>query len=277
MQLFALSNTQPILASSAKKQADYLCPECQGTVRLRSGPHRQSHFYHPTTNPVCRQSQKSLEHLHSQLKILQLIPDGGGAMERPFPSINRIADCVWETKKIVFEIQCSPIDQEEAKQRCLDYESAGFKVVWVLHEKNFNKKRLSAAEHFLRRRPCYFADISSKGQGMFYDQFEVLLKAKRVFKGPKLPIDFDKPYLFKKEVSSQVLKSRLQPDRLFFQGDLTYRWSKEKDQAQLEKNLLKLENTFLPKKLKIAFPLISKTLRRSYSLLLTHILRKTCS
>src|SRR5271156_2123508 len=36
----------PITASHAIKRKRYRCPECAAIVQLRSGPHRQAHFYH---------------------------------------------------------------------------------------------------------------------------------------------------------------------------------------------------------------------------------------
>lgn len=190
MQLYALDENRPILAVEAVKQKNYYCPECLNFVRLRGGPHRQFHFYHVRSHPSCRQHQKSLPHLQLQLHLKSLIPNS--FLEKPFPEIRRIADVAWEEKRLIFEIQCSPISQEEAKSRCEDYARLGYTVVWILHDRRFNKKNLSAAEAYLRSiRPLgYFA------RGIeIYDQYDVIQNARRVFRGLRLPIDLTKPII----------------------------------------------------------------------------------
>ncbi|MBA3285957.1 MAG: hypothetical protein H0U27_12990, partial [Nitrosopumilus sp.] len=127
MQLYAFDiESKLISAKNALRQIDYFCPECKGYLRLRGGLHRQDHFYHSDFTPTCRQSVKSAEHLHTQLYILSQLPEKKCFMERRFPEINRIADICWESKKIIFEIQCSPISVEEIQERNRDYQSAGF-------------------------------------------------------------------------------------------------------------------------------------------------------
>ena len=59
MQLYALDQNQPILASKAEKSKDYICPECLSAVRIRGGPSRQIHFYHLSLPKQCRQHEKS--------------------------------------------------------------------------------------------------------------------------------------------------------------------------------------------------------------------------
>src|SRR5271170_2645635 len=144
MQLYALDNTTPIAAAKADKKRDYLCPECGSKLRLRSGPSRQSHFYHLSLPTHCLQHQKSLEHLQLQLRLFDLIGPQA-QIESPFPAFKRIADVAWHSKKIIFEIQRSPIPLEEAQNRNLDYQRAGYNVIWILHDRQFNKTHLSAS------------------------------------------------------------------------------------------------------------------------------------
>jgi competence protein CoiA len=127
---------------------------------------------------------------------------------------------VWEEKKIVFEIQCSPISKEEAEARCKDYEQAGYTPVWILYAKRFNRKNLSDAEDFLRKKVCFFADGFK-----IYDQFEILERGKRIFRGPPLSVQLDKPLLavpFLKNPPSAVLARSC---TISFQGDLLHRLS----------------------------------------------------
>jgi competence protein CoiA len=210
MQFYALDENEFILASSAKRHKDYRCPECLNILRLRGGPHRHLHFYHLQAHPSCTQHQKSLTHLQAQLAVQALLPEGEAVLEKPFPQIGRIADVAWEKQGIIFEIQCSPISAGEAQKRSEDYGSLGLTPVWLLHTKRFNKRLLSAAEAKLRQSPCYFTTIDEKGQGIIYDQYEVIRGARRIQRGPPLKISVGTP-LFDPHGS------------LYFQGDLTDR------------------------------------------------------
>ena len=227
MQFFALDRQTPILATHAQKGKDYACPECGHPVRLRSGPHRQAHYFHVQLVPSCRQHQKSAEHLQTQLRLLALLPQGEGSLERPFPSISRIADVVWEPAQIVFEIQCSSISRSEVEARTADYRSLGMSVVWILHDNRFNQRRLSAAEHLVRKQPCYYTNISSTGFGIFYDQFEVIKGAIRSYRGPPLPIFLHRPLPIHAQFTTssvELIAQRASFWSLSFEGDLLHRF-----------------------------------------------------
>ncbi len=265
MQLFASDNTGVVPAAQAEKHRNYRCPECGLAVRLRGGPHRQPHYYHLRRTSDCRQHQKSAEHLQAQLKLLQLLPEGECSLERPFPSIGRIADTVWETANIVFEVQCSPISKEEVEARTADYRSIGLEIVWILHEKRFNKKNLTAAESHLRAQTCYYTNMSPSGQGTFYDQFEVVHGARRLFKGTKLPLAIHRPIPRSSWPSS--LNQRYATWTLSFSGDLLDRLKSSKDIA----HLAAIEKSFEPK----PGPQFMLTLpvKRIYSLALDGLIR----
>ena len=188
MQWVALENEISVFASHAHKQHDYLCPECRSILRVRSGPHRQTHFYHLRSVPECRQHKKSQEHLLLQLFLFNSIPPEEAHVERPFPDIKRIADVAWEAKKMIFEIQYSPISLQEASARCADYRSIGYEVMWILHDKRFNRWRMTASEAYLRKQPCYFSNMDKMGKGIIYDQFEVLKHHRRLHKGTPLKV-----------------------------------------------------------------------------------------
>jgi competence protein CoiA len=187
MQWIALDeNRQPITACRALKQQRYTCPECSSFVQLRSGPHRQAHFYHLRAMSTCAQHQKTEEHLGLQLLLASRIPETEAQIERAFPEIGRIADIAWETRKLVFEVQCSPISLHEVQTRCQDYRSIGWDIVWILSDKRFNKTRLSAAEAFLRQQTSYYSHWDEKS---LYDQCEILHHFHRIYKGPRFPIN----------------------------------------------------------------------------------------
>ncbi len=218
MQLYALDEQIPILAQDASRKKNYQCPECVSPVQVRGGPHRQLHYFHIRKNSHCRQHSKSIAHLKIQLHLKSLIPTA--TLEKSFPSIGRIADVAWEEKKIVFEIQCSPISKEEVESRCKDYERAGYTPVWVLYVKRFNKRNLTAAEDFLRKRPCFFADGFK-----IYDQFEILHRGKRLLKGPPLTVQPHKPLQAIPVVEHPPLAVSTRSWPISFQGDLLHRLS----------------------------------------------------
>jgi competence protein CoiA len=193
MQICALDDSdQIIFAHNATKQQNYICCECKGRVRLRGGAQMRTHFYHLSHNDDCRQSAKSMEHLQVQWRIQELLGKSECQLEVPFKEIKRIADVVFEQEKLVFEVQCSPIKAEEVQQRNIDYRSAGYQVIWILHDNRFNKFRISAAEMFLRSSPYYFSNINADGQGSLYDQFDIFHKGRRLFRLTPFEIDITK-------------------------------------------------------------------------------------
>ncbi len=280
MQLYALDQGKPLLASDAEKGKNYQCPECSASVRVRGGPSRQIHFYHPVLPKKCRQHEKSQEHIRLQWKLLELFGASEAQIECPFPSIGRIADVVWHPKKMIFEIQCSPIPLEEVQCRILDYNLAGYEVVWILHDKQFNRKSLSAAEHFLRNTPCYFTNIDKTGLGIVYDQFEVIKNYKRMFKGPPLAVSLDKfsklPLISLKEAAlPQTVQSRFNNWKCYREGDLLQRLLKEGNLAKSVKTMVEIETEIVvgkkpsPEKLPLKQLVVS-----GYKQLLNYALQK---
>lgn len=226
MQLYAFNKErQVIFARNASRQLDYFCPECSAIVRLRGGLHRQNHFYHLQTVENCRQSGKSIEHLNVQLFFLSILPAGECDLEKRFPEISRIADVFWINKKIVFEIQCSPISRQEVQERNQDYHRLGFEVIWILHDKRYNQKRLTAAEDFLHYRPHYFTNIDENGAGIIYDQFSILEKGFRTNCMPPLPVDVadlkrDERKIKNEDIKLNLIKKRLEVSPSYFSRDL---------------------------------------------------------
>ncbi|MFI5333689.1 MAG: competence protein CoiA [Chlamydiales bacterium] len=236
MQFYALKDNLPTLASHAEKQKDYHCPECKSVVRVRSGPERQPHFYHLAHSSHCRLHQKSATHLQAQLAIMRLLPPGESTMERQFPEISRIADLAWEKKKIVFEIQCSPISLDEASQRCSDYQKAGFSVIWILHVRRFNRRKIGAAENFLRKIGAYYTNFDEKGYGEIFDQFEICRGARRIFCGPRLCVNLAKPKAATLPEGDNIpyaIKARTRWP-LSFCGDLSERFLRERTASLYE-------------------------------------------
>lgn len=147
-------------------------------------------------------------------------------MEKKFPRLGRIADIVWEEKKLLFEIQCSPMSREEMLNRTKVYKTAGYQTVWILHEKSYNKFRLSALEGAIKEIPHYFTNMSPGGEGIIYDQCSIVSHGTRVKSWKRLPIDLSSPRPISQEIRSQKkerltqVEQRLKTWPIYFYKDL---------------------------------------------------------
>jgi competence protein CoiA len=195
MQLYALdSNNDIIFAGAAQKQHDYRCPECKKTVRVRGGPQRQHHFFHLSASPHCSHNNKTLEHLLVQLHIQHLIGKEDCSLEVRFPSISRIADVVWSSHHLIFEVQCSHISTYEILQRVADYRREGYEVIWILHDARFRRDHLSREETLLSSLPHYYTNIDASGRGNIYDIFSFVHGGRKIFISEPFSVDLSRPY-----------------------------------------------------------------------------------
>lgn len=140
-------------------------------------------------------------------------------IERPFEKILRIADLCWEQKKIVFEIQCSPIDAQTAQQRIRDYAQENYTIVWLLDDRYYNRRRfLRPEETILRENSGYYFSFDQK---MIYDQLEVTRGIVRLAKGPALIIDLSQaiPHPPFTKPTTRQLEKRTRS--FYFANDLT--------------------------------------------------------
>ncbi len=232
MQLFAKDcNNRLVSATGASKGIDYFCRECRGPLRLRGGLHVQLHFYHSSKKTICSQSQKSLHHIQTQQFILNMLEDDTALLEKQFEQIGRIADVVWESKKLIFEVQCSWISKEEVKQRNADYKSLGYNVIWILHEMRYNRERPSGAEVYLRASPHYFTNIDPQGRGWIYDQMERTKRGLRISDGQRKAVRLDLPRDRSQERGAkeslpvpESFRLRLKEWPVYFSGDFLDAW-----------------------------------------------------
>lgn len=238
MHLYALDEKQTLQAAhQAEKQKDYFCPECQSVVRKRGGFLRQTHFYHLEPNRACRQSGKTIVHLQTQHYMNKILPDC--ELEKRFSAINRIADVVWEKEKLIFEIQCSPITAKEIEARNRDYHSLGYRVIWILHNRLYNKSRLTAAEFFLQEIPHYFTDMNADGEGFIYDQWCQIHKGKRLDSLDSRKVNLASYQISKGELFSQKeypmwMNKRIQSWPFYFSGDcLDYLFNSEEEKKEI--------------------------------------------
>ena len=150
---------------------------------------KKLHFYHLETSPQCRQEGKSFEHLFIQQHI-QNICGNMSSMEVSFPEIQRIGDVAWFPKKLIFEVQCSPISPLEVESRCKDYAKIGWRVIWILHDKRYHKRKVSSAELYLSSQTHYFASILDDQEVIIYDSFDPIKDGRRLQrKKPLFSID----------------------------------------------------------------------------------------
>ncbi len=217
MALFAKEKETPISAADANPRTTYLCLECNQPLRLKKG--RIPHFFHLRTSPSCRLYSKSERHLLIQMAIQKELPTA--ILERRFPSIERIGDVCWEELKTIFEVQCSPLSEREARERIRDYQSLGYGVIWILDTKQFNQLHVGKTEIFLREHPSYF--VSGNGPFIFYDQLERIEWGQRIKKSFSFPIDWKKSFSLSLPIEGKLprlLAKRSTKTSIFFENDL---------------------------------------------------------
>jgi competence protein CoiA len=283
MQVYALNKDKMrVFVECAQKSEDYFCIECSEKVRVRGGPHKQLHFYHVLPKGECRLSGKSLEHLLIQNLISFQVH--GAEQEVRFPKINRIADIAWNDYKIVFEVQCSPISQEEVKARNADYSAVGWSVIWILYDKLFNRKKVSAAEAYLLHHTHYFSDTAT-----IYDQAHVTRRGirqyftynnKKVSRSINLAniqvVNKEKFLLYAKK--PEFLEERVKNWIYFSEGDLIDEICSPKCEAHnaLLRSLIEQERILLPgKEPKTLYQLLQKYLFKAISSIHSFLIEKS--
>lgn len=161
----------------------------------------------------------SRSHTAIQHSIVKKLPEA--EIEKRFPQVGRIADVVYFPKKIIFEIQYSSISLSEVQKRNHDYNSLGFQVIWIMHDRHYNQKILKPAELYLRKNLSLYTSITPFGQGFFYDQLEFLHGNVRLYKSAPFQVDHliprNRPSLPRR--FPKILKNRLP---YYFVGDATH-------------------------------------------------------
>lgn len=209
--------------SEAIQGQRYRCPSCNGALSVRGRERVKKHFFHLNSLKKSARHQAVLE------KMMQTIPSI--KMEETFESIGRIADLVWHERRFIFEVQCSSICPEELFARNREYGSLGYQVIWILHEHQYNQKKLNEAERSLVFSPHYYTDIEEDGKGLIFDQLAVDLRGVRRKKGRKWEVDLMRPRMierrFLKAPFWQMVEMRREHWGVAFAGDMTTRSKKE--------------------------------------------------
>ena len=229
MALYAYEEGCFINAADSSPDKSYRCVSCKSLVKLRRGLFRIPHFYHLAKTPSCRLYSKSEDHMLAQLAIQRLLPPGETTLEKPFSEISRVADLAWERPKIVFEIQCSKLSVQEVRQRVHDYSKVGYRVVWILDDRIFNRNKIGEAEHLIRKSTSYYAKLRNQTFPTFYDQFEIDSNRKRLKKGHRLTVQLQRPFSVPPKGSwlemplpNQVLR-KIELSQIYFHGDLLHK------------------------------------------------------
>ena len=197
--------------------------------------------------------------MHRYHKVIQktladFLP--GSIIEYPFPSIRRIADVVFFPKKIIFEVQCSPISVEAVQKRNRDYSSLGFTVIWILHDRIYNQKIATPAELYLRQTLSYYTSMTPFGHGFFYDQLDFFSGVTRIHKSqpqmikafypkplPRLPFFFPnklrkRPLMLPGDTTEYLLLSRQGKWAWQLEKSLTRKWTLKNITKELFHSLL---------------------------------------
>lgn len=187
MQLYAQDAAgKRIFVRDAKRGQDYFCLECEARVRARSGANLRAHFFHSRLQRSCRQAGKSASHIAVQRLIREQIGQERTIEEMRFGEIGRVADVAWPEKKWLFEVQCSPISALEVEERMRDYARLGYQVIWILHDKTFNRRLLAAAELFLQSKTHYFTDGLS-----IYDECQLIWQHQRAVRSCRAIVNLE--------------------------------------------------------------------------------------
>ncbi len=141
---------------------------------------------------------KTFLHREAQRLLLQRLPPGEASLEQIFPEVQRIADLFWRPRRIVFEVQCSPIALQEAKRRQEDYARCGCHLVWILAPGLFFTRTPSPTERWMEQQLRYFFTIT-KGEIFIYDQLCQMTRRRRLILSRPLRIDPLSPGLLIKQ------------------------------------------------------------------------------
>ncbi len=175
---FSEERQERVDAEVAELGCDYLCPECHGTIRVRRGDIRVPHFFHRNEASSCRHQKKDGLHRAVQMWLLNQLGESTCTLECFFPSIVRVADVAYHPAQVVFEVQRSPIDPEEAIARTESYWSIGWHVIWILHVARYGRRSATAFERSLAGIPHYFTDIGFR-EGRLWDEWSCVRGSRR--------------------------------------------------------------------------------------------------
>lgn len=131
---------QMIRAEECSKQSDhcYYCPGCGEKVFLKDGPQMITHFCHYAHCQCQHFSEgETPEHLKGKVMLYQHLKHMNHSVElEPYlTELQQRPDILLINQQCVIEFQCSPISVETIVSRTKGYQSAGYRVMWIVGDK----------------------------------------------------------------------------------------------------------------------------------------------
>ena len=129
----------------------FSCLICRKVVRLKKGKVMRPHFAHVTLAdcPLHHESE-SQEHIELKASLYRWGKEETKAeVESYLPEFQQIADLLFPDQKLALEVQCSSLSLKRLRERSDAYRKHGYQVYWLLGEKLWLKKSLSALQEGL--------------------------------------------------------------------------------------------------------------------------------
>lgn len=137
------------------RKSEFKCIRCEKPVIFKFGTRKQAHFSHVKKGEVFGAVESSA-HILTKHSFANWLEKQGCrvVVEQRFPQIDRIADVYFEfhSEKYAFEIQKSPISDQEFENRIADYAQIGITVLWIFIGELIKKKQSIQLPSLMLRR-----------------------------------------------------------------------------------------------------------------------------
>lgn len=151
---------QLVNASQAGRQIPYICPGCQGPVRLKRGSVMTAHFAHFQGSDCQVFSEgETHEHVTGKQQLAAWFAASGYSvqLEAGLTALHQRPDLLVQTDvtpPLAIEFQCSPLSVTRLAARTHGYWQHGYQVLWILGQPYQRKLRsTSKALKFLQYHP----------------------------------------------------------------------------------------------------------------------------
>ena len=135
---------------------------------------------------------------------------------------------------------------------------------------------MTAAEQALQVTPHYFTNWAKLGEGIIYDQFELVENGVRRFKMSPLPIILEMPKYQLCLASSPLTIWRLARQRVWFGRDLIDMSEQNPSSSYIQEASAAYENWQKSRQQGYKIIALFKPIIRAYRVLFRHVLEKLC-
>lgn len=153
MKLAKNSQGVLVLASQAKSNIEYFCPNCCSRVCLKISP-RGHHFFAHVRKSRDNLIGESQEHQLGKQQIYSWLTKLGyhPHLEVYLQKIKQRPDIIFKlnSQVIVVEFQCSPLTFTEIQRRNRGYKSLGIQVWWILGKRYTRRLHLTKQAQFMQ-------------------------------------------------------------------------------------------------------------------------------